>query len=83
MGKNKESKPEKEKRDMEIIFEGAECPDGGFGWVICIAASFVQFVILGIHNSFGIFYTFLMRDLDTDPSDTGKPNYMILRFWKE
>ena len=72
MWKKQKSKTNNDPKDVEVVFEGEEYPDGGFGWIICIAASLVQFVILGIHNSFGIFYTYLMRDLSTDPSDTGR-----------
>ena len=49
-----------------------ECPDGGYGWIICIAAAICQFVIWDIHNNFGILYTYLMRDLKADPADTGE-----------
>ena len=49
-----------------------ECPDGGYGWIICIAAAICQFIIMGIHNNFGILYTYLMKDLRADPADTGK-----------
>lgn len=72
MYKTKESGAETNQNEMEVVLEGEDFPDGGFGWVICIAASFVQFVILGIHNSFGVFYTYLMRDLSTEPSETGR-----------
>ena len=40
--------------------------------MICLAAAIVQFIILGIHNNFGILYTYLMDDLKAEPSDTGK-----------
>lgn len=46
-------------------------PDGGFGWCICAAGFMVQFLVLGIHNSFGILYMYLMRDLEAPASDTG------------
>lgn len=49
----------------------AECPDGGYGWVICLAAAVIQFIILGIHNNFGILYTYLMKDLEADPTVAG------------
>lgn len=50
-----------------------DCPDGGYGWIVCIAAALVQFIILGIHNNFGILYTYLMEDLKANPADTGRP----------
>lgn len=49
--------------------EDEDCPDGGYGWVICIAAAVIQFIILGIHNNFGILYTSLIGDLHAKPSD--------------
>lgn len=52
-----------------MIKEEAECPDGGYGWVICLAAAVIQFVIFGIHNNFGVLYTHLMRDLKVDPTE--------------
>ena len=55
----------------EVTVE-AECPDGGYGWVICLAAAVIQFIILGIHNNFGILYTSLTKDLQMDPTDAGK-----------
>ncbi|XP_073247275.1 monocarboxylate transporter 10-like [Porites lutea] len=63
---------ETKKRDitaLEICTE-KECPDGGYGWIICIAAAICQFIIMGIHNNFGILYTYFMRDLKADPADT-------------
>ena len=54
-----------------MIKEEAECPDGGYGWVICLAAAVIQFVIFGIHNNFGVLYTHLMRDLKVDPTEGG------------
>ncbi|CAH3160523.1 unnamed protein product [Pocillopora meandrina] len=46
-----------------------DCPDGGYGWIICMAAAIIQFIILGIHNNFGILYTSLISDLHFKPSD--------------
>ena len=53
-----------------------DCPDGGYGWIVCIAAALVQFIILGIHNNFGILYTYLMEDLKVNPADTGRPAWL-------
>ena len=57
---------------VEISAEARECPDGGYGWIICLAAAIIQFIILGIHNNFGILYTYFMKDLNADPTDAGK-----------
>ena len=64
---------------VEICAE-KECPDGGYGWIICIAASICQFIIWGIHNNFGILYTYLMKDLKADPADTGELSQCNLHF---
>ena len=64
---------------VEICAE-KECPDGGHGWIICIAASICQFIIWGIHNNFGILYTYLMKDLKADPADTGELSQCNLHF---
>ena len=64
---------------VEICAE-KECPDGGYGWIICIAASICQFIIWGIHNNFGILYTYLMKDLKADPADTGESSQCNLHF---
>ena len=66
------NKKEKYKVSTVEICVNRECPDGGYGWIICIAAAICQFIIMGIHNNFGILYTYLMKDLRADPADTGK-----------
>ena len=63
---------DKKKKEITVLVEREECPDGGYGWIICIAAAIIQFIILGIHNNFGILYTYFMKDLDADPADTGE-----------
>lgn len=57
---------------VEISAEVPECPDGGYGWIICLAAAIIQFIVLGIHNNFGILYTYFMKDLNANPTDAGK-----------
>ena len=77
------NKKEKYKvRTVEICVD-RECPDGGYGWIICIAAAICQFIIMGIHNNFGILYTYLMKDLRADPADTGKLSILtaVVRYY--
>ena len=62
---------EKQDDNVTTIRMEKECPDGGYGWVICVAAAVIQFIILGIHNNCSIWYTYLMKDLNTGPSETG------------
>lgn len=64
----KEEKTEKV-ATVEISAEVPECPDGGYGWIICLAAAIIQFIVLGIHNNFGILYTYFMKDLNANPTD--------------
>jgi hypothetical protein len=58
------------KKESENIHHES-IPDGGYGWVICCAGFVVQFIVLGIHNSFGILFTYLMMDLKSGASETG------------
>lgn len=32
-------------------------PDGGWGWVVCLACFYVQFVAIGLQFAFGVIYT--------------------------
>ncbi|XP_062998157.1 monocarboxylate transporter 8 [Elgaria multicarinata webbii] len=46
-------------------------PDGGFGWVVVLAATWCNGSIFGIHNSFGMLYELLQNDVgdpETDPT---------------
>ena len=47
-------------------------PEGGWGWAICAAAFAVQFVVMGIHNSFGILYTKLLEEYEKSKAETGE-----------
>ena len=46
-------------------------PDGGWGWVVCLGAFLVQFVVLGMHNTAGIVYTELVKELKSQRGATG------------
>ena len=46
--------------------------DGKWGWVVCFAASLVQFVVLGIHNSFGILYIVFVSEFHWSKALTGE-----------
>lgn len=69
--KSKLVKDEEKPDDVTTVRVDKECPDGGYGWIICLAAAVIQFIILGIHNNCSILYTYLMKDLNTGPSETG------------
>lgn len=51
-------------------------PEGGWGWVICVAAFVAQLIVMGIHNSFGILYTTLLEEYKKSKAETG----MLIRF---
>ena len=69
--KSKFVKDEERPDDATTVRVEKECPDGGYGWIICVAAAVIQFIILGIHNSYSVLYTYLMKDMNTEPSETG------------
>jgi len=46
--------------------------DGQWGWIVCLAAAVVQFVVLGIHNSFGILYIVFVREYGWSKALTGR-----------
>lgn len=46
-------------------------PDGGWGWVVCLGAFLVQFIVLGMQNSAGIVYTELVKELKSPRGATG------------
>lgn len=45
--------------------------DGGWSWIVCISAALVQFVVLGIHNSFGILYIVFLKEYGWGKALTG------------
>ena len=46
--------------------------DGGYGWVVCCGTFIVNFVVFGIHNSFGVVYVNLLDDLQLGEMQTGE-----------
>lgn len=61
--------------------------DGHWGWIVCLAAAVVQFVVLGIHNSFGILYIVFVREYGWSKALTGKlVKFLLLQSvlqWKQ
>lgn len=47
---------------------GFDPPEGGFGWLVVLAATWCNGSIFGIQNSFGILHTMLVKE-HTDPED--------------
>ena len=52
-------------------------PEGGWGWVICVAAFVTQLIVMGIHNSFGILYTTLLGEYKKSKAETGKRHLLV------
>ncbi|KAK3726908.1 hypothetical protein QZH41_016704, partial [Actinostola sp. cb2023] len=39
-----------------------EYPDGGWGWIVCLATFVTQFIVLGTMNNFGVMYVELLKE---------------------
>lgn len=50
---------------------------GARAWVVCAAATLVQFVVLGIHNSFGVLYLTLDREFHWKKALTGECGALV------
>lgn len=53
-----------------------EIPDGGWGWFVCAGTFIVNFIVFGIHNSFGVVYANLLDELKMGKAETGE--FLIL-----
>ena len=49
-----------------------EKPDGGWGWIVCCGTFLVNFIVFGIHNSFGVVYEYLVNEHSLGEAETGK-----------
>ena len=47
-------------------------PEGGWGWLVCCGTFGVNFVVFGIHNSFGVIYEYLVDKRHMGEAETGK-----------
>ena len=47
-------------------------PEGGWGWVVCCGTFSVNFIVFGIHNSFGVVYEYLVDEKNMGEAETGK-----------
>lgn len=64
-------KDESKAEDHSQIAENVK-PEGGYGWIVCCGTFIVNFVVFGIHNSFGVVYVNLLDDLQLGEMQTGK-----------
>ena len=62
----------KARRRAEVDLARNTKPDGGYGWAVCCGTFIVNFVVFGIHNSFGVVYVKLLDDLKLGEMQTGK-----------
>ena len=46
-------------------------PEGGWGWVVCCGTFSVNFIVFGIHNSFGVVYEYLVDEQNMGEAETG------------
>lgn len=68
--KDMDNEEGKESEEQEICYENFQQPDGGFGWVIVIAAFSVQFCVLGTMNNFGILFSELLVEFNESKQAT-------------
>ena len=66
-----------------VSYASFQPPDGGYGWIVVLAAFFVQFFVLGTMNNFGILFTELLEEFKETKQATGKAPillYLIVPF---
>lgn len=68
MGKDTKENKEIEKIQVEIHVRSV--PDGGWGWLVCLAGFIAQFVVLGIQNNTGIIYKALLEEFKQSKGET-------------
>ena len=59
-------------KDTFVSYVTFQPPDGGYGWVVVMAAFFVQFFVLGTMNNFGILFTELLEEFKETKQATGE-----------
>ena len=84
--------------DKELILDGdassapetaeqEECgkPEGGWGWVVCCGTFTVNFIVFGIHNSFGVVYEYLVDEQHFGEAETGnnQEQHIVVNFPRE
>lgn len=66
---------EESQQDTEESQQG-NCvkPEGGWGWVVCCGTFSINFIVFGIHNSFGVVYEYLVDEKNMGEAETGRLN---------
>ncbi|XP_017050562.1 uncharacterized protein LOC108094482 [Drosophila ficusphila] len=68
---NETTKPKKPKRrDKSDLGPDFVAPDGGWGWVVCLAAGFNNFFLFPALQQYGLIYRGRMKDLGFDAKQT-------------
>lgn len=65
-------KPMDEKPEVIVPF-----PDGGWGWLVCLATFSTQFIVLGTMNNFGVMYVELLNEFNTGKADAGNADIFL------
>jgi len=68
MGKNTTESKEIDKIQVEVRVRSV--PDGGWGWLVCLAGFIAQCVVLGIQNNTGIIYKALLEKFKQSKGET-------------
>ena len=55
-------------------------------WLVCASSFLVQFIIFGVHSSYGIFFVAIQEEFQERESATGNPEHFTvlqLRCWMD
>ena len=69
-------KPMEDKPEITVPF-----PDGGWGWLVCMATFTTQFIVLGTMNNFGVVYVELLNEFKTGKADAGNGDFFFRTFY--
>lgn len=62
--------PEDAPSELSKNPDNGEKPEGEWGWVVCCGTFLVNFIVFGIHNSFGVIYEYLVNELHLGEAET-------------
>ena len=72
MGNNEKGSKQSKKGEVQHIVVPSTVPEGGWGWLVCLAGFIAQFVVLGLQNNTGILYKTLLVEFQSSKGDTGQ-----------
>lgn len=70
MGNNEKGSKQSKKGEVQHIVVPSTVPEGGWGWLVCLAGFIAQFVVLGLQNNTGILYKTLLVEFQSSKGDT-------------